>query len=88
MNSGRFSSHFSLGTRCAAFTVLMVLFSFNAYGLEIVTEKFVCPADGTDFEYDIAISGTVTEKRLDLKLVGYIISPWPVPQCPTCGFVL
>jgi tetratricopeptide (TPR) repeat protein len=48
----------------------------------------VCPLCQTAFKATLAGSGTMFNRRLDLRPVGAIASPWPVAVCPKCGFVL
>ena len=56
--------------------------------LTLGTKKYVCPIDGTEFEALIAYSGTSYGAQLDFKRTGPIYSPWPIAQCPECGFVI
>lgn len=53
----------------------------------IVVEK-VCPISLTKFKATLAGSGFQATIRLDARPVGAIASPWPLPVCPECGFVL
>ncbi len=48
----------------------------------------VCPLCKTEFKAVVAMSGTMFNRRLDLRPLGAIRSPWPVPVCPKCGFAL
>jgi tetratricopeptide (TPR) repeat protein len=47
-----------------------------------------CPLCQTTFKAQLALSGTVRDVRLDLKPLGPIYAPDPVPVCPECHFVL
>jgi predicted RNA-binding Zn-ribbon protein involved in translation (DUF1610 family) len=88
MNGRQFLPHFPKKSTRAGLAILFLVVSLNVYGLTLETRTFTCPVCGTEFEYEIAMSGTAFGKRLDHKLVSAIRSPWPIPQCPTCGFVL
>lgn len=46
-----------------------------------------CPVCGTTFKTEMA-SGTSFSMRLDLKPLGAIVAPLPIPVCPECSFVL
>ena len=47
-----------------------------------------CPLCKTEFDTMVAMSGTQFGRRLDLKPLGPIAAPWPIPVCPKCKFVL
>lgn len=51
------------------------------------TREMVCPYDDTPFQFHGQASGTIRDRTLDLRPVGPIESPWPIPDCPTNGFV-
>lgn len=51
-------------------------------------EEFTCPLCGTKFKAIVDCSGTVLDRRLDLKPLGAIAAPWRKPVCPACHFVL
>ena len=68
--------------------VALLMVGADARGLTLDIVDFTCPVCETEFEYQIAMSGTAFGRRLDLKRIGPIMSPWPMPQCPDCGLVL
>ena len=47
-----------------------------------------CPLCKTEFKARIDLSGSSFGMRLDLKKLGPISSPWRIPVCPKCKFVL
>ena len=47
-----------------------------------------CPLCKTEFSAMAAMSGTQFSSRTDLKPLGAIAAPWPMPVCPKCKFVL
>lgn len=47
-----------------------------------------CPLDGEKFRQVLAASGTQFGAMLDLKPIGRIAAPWPLPVCPKSGFVM
>lgn len=49
---------------------------------------YTCPLCSKNFESFTARSGTSFGSRLDFKEVGPIRSPWPIPRCSHCGFVI
>ena len=57
-------------------------------GSTIGKRSFQCPIDGEEFEATVAFSGTSFGQRLDFKKLGPIYQPWPVPTCPSNGFVM
>lgn len=68
------ASAFSMATSALAMTVFM--------------SDETCPLCKTEFKAELAGSGTQHGMRLDLKPLGPIAAPWPVPVCPKCHFVL
>jgi len=48
----------------------------------------VCPLDGEKFKQVLSMSGTRYGQMLDLKPFGPTVAPWPLPVCPTSGFVV
>lgn len=47
-----------------------------------------CPLCKFKFTTTVAFSGFQADNRLDLKPLGAIAAPWPLPVCPSCHFVL
>jgi len=70
------------------FFLIFLSISINLFSLTKTKEKYVCPIDGIKFNYVCIVTATTIGKRLDLRPVGYTISPNPLPQCPKCKFVL
>ncbi len=60
----------------------------TARSMVIRETEFTCPIDGKKFKSMAAYSGTSFGVHLDLKPVGPIPAPWPLPKCPDNGFVL
>jgi uncharacterized protein (DUF2225 family) len=50
--------------------------------------KKTCPLCKTDFKFMEEASGTQLTVELDLRPIGPIDAPWPIPVCPKCKFVL
>ena len=50
--------------------------------------KKTCPLCQAEFSFMAQGSGFQSTMRLDLKPVGAIAAPWPIPVCPKCKFVL
>ncbi len=72
-----------------AFAIVVLALSLGSAGADTgEDEAFVCPLCGKTFEAFVAHSGTSFGQRLDFKSVGPIYSPWPIPRCTHCGFVL
>jgi hypothetical protein len=53
-----------------------------------VLEKFTCPIGGEKFTATVVHSGYLRGRRLDLRPVGLIVSPFPMPVCRSNGFVM
>ena len=51
-------------------------------------EEFLCPIDKTTFESNVQSSFYVQGMRLDLKPLGAVLAPEPVPVCPKDHFVV
>ena len=77
-----------IGMLLAIWSVSIFLTPVELHASTLGKKSFKCPVDGVEFEYTIAMSGTSWGKRLDLRPTGPIVSPWPIPQCPECGFIL
>ena len=58
----------------------------NALVLKEVT--MTCLIGGETFTFERAMSGTQYGMHLDMKPYGPIASPWPIPKCPSNGFVM
>lgn len=66
--------------------LLLAVVSAGAFDLE--DKDIVCPVCGTRFTY-VVMSGAVPEgRRLDLRPLGLLFAPAPVPFCPTCRFAV
>ncbi len=75
--------------RLWSYVALLVLVAIPIAGASTVAEEeFTCPIGGQKFKATIAMSGSQFGQNLDLRPIGAIISPWPVPKCPKNGFVL
>ncbi len=59
-----------------------------AQAMTLGVKEFTCPIDGKKFKATVARSGTSFGMRLDLKRIGPIAQPWPMPACPGNGFTL
>ena len=73
--------------------VLGVGLTFLNSGFAILADTIrsvdcVCPLCKTKFTAVLTMSGTMFNRRLDLRPVGAIRSPWPVPVCTKCGFAM
>jgi len=68
--------------------LLMILWPKAGHGLMFKKIEVSCPLCGTTFETSQAISGTAWGSRLDFRPLGPIASPWPIPVCPNCRFVI
>lgn len=56
--------------------------------LTVQDVKIDCPIDGVSFTTYQVMSGTQSGMYLDLKPIGAIAAPWPIPKCPSNGFVI
>lgn len=63
-------------------------FSIKVHASTIMEVDKVCPIDGEKFTATVAMSGTSWGRRFDLKQLGPIIQPWPIPICPKSGFAM
>jgi hypothetical protein len=59
----------------------------NVLGMTLREVEMVCPYNGTKFTAALQSSGTIFTNTLDLMPVGAIMSPSPLAECPTNGFV-
>jgi hypothetical protein len=69
-------------------SLLSVVFLSEAWPDTYSWIDFTCPIDGTQFESKKMMSSYQSGMRLDLKPLGAISAPVPIPVCPTDGFVL
>lgn len=64
------------------------LLSSDATASTVAEITVSCPIGGKSFTTTTAMSGSQFGQNLDLKPIGAIVSPWPIPKCPENGFVL
>lgn len=69
-------------------TVLCLAWVPAADAMTIMEQEFTCPIDGTTFTTTVQSSGFSSGAYFDLQLVGAIMSPSPLPECPGTGFVI
>lgn len=71
-------------------TTLVVLSGMNgpAYALMPYGAEFACPIGGGKFFAQLVGTYTQTGMRLDLRPLGPLIAPMPLPVCPDNGFVM
>lgn len=67
---------------------IIFLSAVNLFSATVRTIEVECPIGGEKFEAEIVGSGFISGQRTDLKSVGAVISPPPLPVCPTNKFVL
>ncbi len=72
----------------AAVAVALAAQIVPAHALTMGVKEFTCPIDGKKFKANVAASGTSFGMRLDMKRIGPIAQPWPMPACPGSGFPL
>ena len=67
---------------------LLAAFGFAAPALasKVVMRDVTCPIDGRKFKALVQLSAYVTGRRLDLRPVGRVAAPSPLPVCPGSGF--
>jgi uncharacterized protein (DUF2225 family) len=53
---------------------------------KVVMRDVTCPIDGRKFKARVQLSAYVTGRRLDLRPVGRVAAPSPLPVCPGSGF--
>ncbi len=68
-------------------TLLSACWSSQSLASLPSSEELACPYDGTKFVFEGQMSGSSFDKTLDLMPVGALVSPWPIAECPTNGFV-
>ena len=91
MRSNHFVSRRSFLGRVAAGGALVLASIHDWEQASAATEGEIdctCPLCKTKFKAVVDFSGTSFGKRLDLKPIGAIRSPWRIPVCPKCQFVL
>lgn len=74
--------------RAAVLAILSLGWAASASAMTMARQDFVCPIDGEEFQADVAMSGTQFGRQLDRKPIGPMPAPWPLPKCPTSGFVM
>lgn len=73
---------------CLVIILLIIILPLTGHGLLIREVEVSCPLCENTFKTRQAVSGTAWGRRLDLKPLGPIASPWPIPVCPNCRFVI
>jgi hypothetical protein len=86
-------SQLRLVFRLRAITVPLMAVAVLALAVPAVASTFrsvhkTCPLCDTEFDTMAEGSGTQFSTRSDLKPLGAIAAPWPIPVCPKCKFVL
>lgn len=72
-----------------AFRLLLLLAAAAPAAAQAVIEREIaCPVCGEQFYTKLDLSSPQYDMRLDLKPVGEVSSPWRLPECPKCGFVI
>jgi uncharacterized protein (DUF2225 family) len=66
----------------------LCLVTGTAWASTFKTVEVICPLCNTKFQTGLQMSGTTFGQRLDLKPVGPIAAPWPLPVCPKDHFVV
>ena len=61
-------------------------FAAPALASKVVMRDVTCPIDGRKFKALVQLSAYVTGRRLDLRPVGRVAAPSPLPVCPGSGF--
>ncbi|MEX0810464.1 MAG: hypothetical protein WD044_17210 [Dongiaceae bacterium] len=85
MTRCRFALDRFAGLLAVCLTLLLVA---PASALTYSEEEFICPLDGSISTRIVVMSYTVLDQRLDLRPVGALMSPPPIPVCESNGFVL
>lgn len=60
----------------------------NASAMTMGEQSFTCPIGGETFTQRMATSGYQYGMQLDIKPVGAIAAPLPLPECPGNGFLI
>jgi hypothetical protein len=81
--------------RSSKLTVLLIvaalattIFAAKAWALTFREMEYTCPIDGKVFKTRVVASYTQFGMRLDLRPVGALVAPIPLPVCPDNGFVI
>ena len=70
-------------------SLLVNLFhSETSQALTFTKKQLICPIDGEQFSQQLVASGYTAGTMLDLMPYGATAAPWPLPVCPTTGFVI
>lgn len=77
-----------MNCRIAIFSLALSLAVPLAGAHTTSVQEFACPLGGESFKQTMAASGFQAGVMLDFKPYGQIASPWPLPVCPTNGFVI
>jgi hypothetical protein len=64
------------------------IFAAKALALTFREVEYTCPIDGKVFKTRVVASYTQFGMRLDLRPVGALVAPIPLPVCPDNGFVM
>lgn len=59
-----------------------------AHALTYAETTVTCPLDGKEFQYQAVASYSRFGMQLDLKPLGALVAPIPLPVCPRSGFVM
>lgn len=79
---------FYVGFSAILVAVLSALPARPASALTYAEETIVCPLDGRSFTYQAVASYSQFGMQLDLKPIGALVAPIPLPVCPASGFVM
>jgi hypothetical protein len=60
----------------------------TTYGMTVMKKEVICPIDGQSFLARRVMSISTKGIGLDFRLLGAVMSPMPLPQCPGNGFVM
>jgi uncharacterized protein (DUF2225 family) len=69
-------------------TCILLIATAGTVGHTASEVKKTCPVCKTEFKTMVDMLGTSFGMRLDLKKLGPIASPWRIPVCTKCKFVL
>ncbi len=79
-------------TRAAGGALLSISIAVSSTGpalsLTMAKQEFTCPIGGEKFTADVVGSHTQFGMRLDLRPIGAMLAPIPLPVCPGNGFVM
>lgn len=74
--------------RIAGALLLTAVSATSALSLTMGKQEFTCPIGGEKFTAEVVNSHTQFGMRLDLRPVGAMLAPIPLPVCPGNGFVM